>query len=292
MENNGPNRGKSFRNFRWFPKRKRPPQPGQGDQNEEPGEKYNRYKALEKRYTQDGLSLYATLDVAKEADTEEIRKSYRRKALLYHPDKNIENPEEAAEKFKDINFAYRVLTDEHKRKIYDKHGSLGIKLSEEEGDDFVNAYFFFKPLYRRALATFIFIATLGCFGGFCCCFCCCIFCCNFCCGRCKPDGIDHSHGFKPDDDPSASDPDHVFHPDPNQTTYPHTTFVFTMPAPSQAPPGNQSSAHDHPFHGKPSMNTQSDCKECRPPSVVDDHASFWQDQQPRPGLTKGGKRRA
>lgn len=74
--------------------------------------------------------LYKTLGVTRNADANEIKKAYRKLAMLYHPDKNPDNAE-AAEKFKDINYANEILSDAEKRKIYDKHGIEGLR--EYEG---------------------------------------------------------------------------------------------------------------------------------------------------------------
>uniref|UniRef100_A0A8B9TI48 DnaJ homolog subfamily C member 5B n=1 Tax=Anas platyrhynchos TaxID=8839 RepID=A0A8B9TI48_ANAPL len=71
-----------------------------------------------------GEALYGILALQKGATHDEIKKSYRKLALKYHPDKNPDNPE-AAEKFKEINNAHATLTDLSKRNIYDKYGSLG-----------------------------------------------------------------------------------------------------------------------------------------------------------------------
>ncbi len=59
------------------------------------------------------------LEVNKSASQEVINKVYRTLAKKYHPDSNPENPEEAAEKFKEISEAYEILSDEEKRKEYD-----------------------------------------------------------------------------------------------------------------------------------------------------------------------------
>jgi len=68
---------------------------------------------------------YKVLDVARTATEVEIKKSYRRLAMKYHPDRNP-NDHEAEEKFKECKEAYEVLTDEQKRAIYDQHGHEGL----------------------------------------------------------------------------------------------------------------------------------------------------------------------
>ena len=64
---------------------------------------------------------YELLEVSKTASGEEIKKSYRRLAMKYHPDRNPGN-QEAETKFKEINEAYEVLKDEQKRAAYDRYG--------------------------------------------------------------------------------------------------------------------------------------------------------------------------
>ena len=64
--------------------------------------------------------FYHLLGISRTATTKEIKKAYRQKSLEFHPDKN--KAEGAAEKFAQVNRAYEVLSDEEKRKIYDKHG--------------------------------------------------------------------------------------------------------------------------------------------------------------------------
>ncbi|XP_028920210.1 LOW QUALITY PROTEIN: dnaJ homolog subfamily B member 2 [Ornithorhynchus anatinus] len=71
-------------------------------------------------------SYYAVLDVPPTASPEEIKKAYRRKALKWHPDKNVENKEFAEQKFKEVAEAYEVLSDKHKRDIYDRYGREGL----------------------------------------------------------------------------------------------------------------------------------------------------------------------
>ncbi|RME55401.1 molecular chaperone DnaJ [Candidatus Woesearchaeota archaeon] len=64
---------------------------------------------------------YEILGVDKNASKEEIKKAYKRLAKKYHPDLNKETG--SAEKFKEINEAYSVLSDDHKRANYDRFGS-------------------------------------------------------------------------------------------------------------------------------------------------------------------------
>ncbi|CAG2176277.1 unnamed protein product, partial [Oppiella nova] len=71
-----------------------------------------------RRLSATGDSLYIILGVPKTATGDDIKKSYRRLALRFHPDKNPDNLE-SAEKFKDINRAHSILSDVTKRNIYD-----------------------------------------------------------------------------------------------------------------------------------------------------------------------------
>ena len=62
---------------------------------------------------------YEILGVSKDADEEEIKKAYRKKAFQYHPDRNQGN-REAEEMFKKVGEAYSVLSDPQKRAAYDR----------------------------------------------------------------------------------------------------------------------------------------------------------------------------
>ena len=211
-----------------------------------------------RKYSTTGESLYQLLGLEKSATPDQIKKTYRKLALKYHPDKNPDNPE-AAEKFKEINRAHATLSDSVKRNIYDSYGSLGLYIAEQFGEENVNTYFLVTSGWCRALFVCCGIIT-GCY--LCCCFCCC---CNFCCGKCRPAPPDESgdyHNLDGDDDldleagsPSAEDgagepvtsqPQAVFAMPPppsaaNQSTTgaPHQSSnpnnPFAMPAPAPTP---------------------------------------------------------
>ena len=71
---------------------------------------------------------YEVLGVTRESSVEEIKKSYRKLALKYHPDKNPGDAE-AEEKFKEAAEAYSVLSDQEKRSRYDRYGHAGSSFS-------------------------------------------------------------------------------------------------------------------------------------------------------------------
>ncbi|HYJ38751.1 MAG TPA: J domain-containing protein, partial [Chitinophagaceae bacterium] len=72
---------------------------------------------------------YSILGVSKTATAEEIKKAYRKLAVKFHPDKNPGN-KEAEEKFKQISVAYEVLSDDEKRKKYNRFGENWNKVPE------------------------------------------------------------------------------------------------------------------------------------------------------------------
>jgi curved DNA-binding protein len=69
---------------------------------------------------------YAELGVSRSATGDEIKKIYRKMASELHPDKNPGNAQAEA-RFKRVNEAYHVLTDEKKRKLYDQYGEVGLR---------------------------------------------------------------------------------------------------------------------------------------------------------------------
>jgi len=182
-----------------------------------------------------GESLYRTLGVEKTSSPEDIKKSYRRMALQYHPDKNPDDPN-AADKFKEVNHAHRVLSDETQRKIYDNYGSMGIQLAEQIDPKHLKAYFFVHSKWFKSLFCLCGLLTL-CYGC-CCCFCCC---CNFCCGKCAPAGLDDEEEDKEEEPitiqpgPSQQSGNDTAAPEEQQPngspSAPPKTQVFAMPAP-------------------------------------------------------------
>ncbi|KAJ6227794.1 DNAj-like-2 [Anaeramoeba flamelloides] len=73
--------------------------------------------------------LYDVLGLQPNANKNQIRKAYKKLAIKYHPDRNPNS----GEKFKEIRHAYEVLSDEDKKKLYDKHGEEGLKDGFQEG---------------------------------------------------------------------------------------------------------------------------------------------------------------
>ena len=65
--------------------------------------------------------FYEVLGVSKTADSKEIKRSYRKLAMKYHPDRNSDDPK-SEEKFKEASMAYEVLSDANKRSAYDRMG--------------------------------------------------------------------------------------------------------------------------------------------------------------------------
>jgi len=81
---------------------------------------------------------YKILGISKTATEQEIKKAYKKMALKWHPDKNLDNKKEAEQKFKEISEAYQVLSDPEKRKIYNQFGKEGLNNNGVGGDFFNN----------------------------------------------------------------------------------------------------------------------------------------------------------
>ena len=76
--------------------------------------------------------LYEIIGVDKNASLNDIKKSYRKIAMKYHPDKNPDD-KEAEIKFKESAEAYAVLSDENKRRQYDQFGHAGVGMGDSGG---------------------------------------------------------------------------------------------------------------------------------------------------------------
>lgn len=87
--------------------------------------------------------LYSILNVSKEATESEIKKSYKKLAFQYHPDKNKDS--EAIPKFKEISEAYEILTKPEKKKIYDQFGYEAIS---EQCEGFTSPIDLFQSLFN------------------------------------------------------------------------------------------------------------------------------------------------
>lgn len=77
---------------------------------------------------------YEVLGVSRNATQDELKNAFRKLAMKYHPDRNKEP--DAEEKFKEINEAYQVLSDDNKRKIYDQFGHEGLDGNVMTGSGF------------------------------------------------------------------------------------------------------------------------------------------------------------
>lgn len=69
---------------------------------------------------------YEVLGVDKAADQEAIKRAYPSLTMKFHPDRNPSD-KEAEKQMKEINEAYAVLSDSHKRQLYDAYGHAGLE---------------------------------------------------------------------------------------------------------------------------------------------------------------------
>ena len=75
--------------------------------------------------------LYEVLGVERDASDSQIKRAYHKLAMVHHPDKRAANPEGSDETFKEIGYAYKVLSDPEKRQVYDLGGTDA--LDQQEG---------------------------------------------------------------------------------------------------------------------------------------------------------------
>ena len=96
-------------------------------------------------FDEEEVDLYAVLGVEPTAPQEDIKKAYRKLALIYHPDKHATAAEgaklAASRKFQQVGFAYAVLSDKKRRAKYDATGSTEEGFELAEGEDGWEAYF-------------------------------------------------------------------------------------------------------------------------------------------------------
>ncbi len=75
---------------------------------------------------------YDVLGIDRNADEKTIKKAYRKLAKKYHPDTNSNNPE-AADRFKEVNEAYDILSNPEKKKLYDQFGHAAFEAGADPG---------------------------------------------------------------------------------------------------------------------------------------------------------------
>jgi len=97
------------------------------------GNQSNANNASEDSATED---LYQVLQVSSDASGEEIKKAFRKLALVHHPDKNYDNVEMATKMFAKIQQAYEILSDEDERAFYDRHRDELLTANSDGLDDF------------------------------------------------------------------------------------------------------------------------------------------------------------
>jgi len=100
---------------------------------------------------------YSILSVQRSATDDELKRAYRKLAMKWHPDKNPDKKEEAAEQFQLIAEAYDVLSDREKRAIYDQYGEEGLKNGIPDGNGGTRGGYSFnnnaKEIFERFFGT-------------------------------------------------------------------------------------------------------------------------------------------
>ncbi len=101
---------------------------------------------------------YEVLGVSRQASDDEVRKAYKREALKHHPDRNP-GDSSAETKFKEVNEAYQVLSNDEKRRIYDQFGHAGLDGSGAGFDGIGDVFSHMQDLFAE-----MFSGSMG-FGG-------------------------------------------------------------------------------------------------------------------------------
>ncbi|KAJ2373381.1 hypothetical protein IW150_003652 [Coemansia sp. RSA 2607] len=99
----------------------------------------------------DTIGLYTVLGVSQDSTQPEIKRAYRRLALQHHPDRN---PGAGGGEFVRIQYAYDVLSDERKRRIYDRYGDIGIQMAGRMGGELLD------PKVSNLLSAFALVSAL------------------------------------------------------------------------------------------------------------------------------------
>eukprot|EP00163_Fabomonas_tropica_P007121 TRINITY_DN16775_c0_g1_i1.p1 TRINITY_DN16775_c0_g1~~TRINITY_DN16775_c0_g1_i1.p1 ORF type:complete len:319 (+),score=97.62 TRINITY_DN16775_c0_g1_i1:186-1142(+) len=81
-----------------------------------------------------GLDYYTVLGVNRDVSDEDLKRSYRKLAMKWHPDKNPNNREHAELKFKEVAESFDVLSDPKKRAVFDQYGEEGLKSGVPDGE--------------------------------------------------------------------------------------------------------------------------------------------------------------
>lgn len=109
---------------------------------------------------QGGTTLYDTLQIPRDATLDQIKKAYKKLALKEHPDKNQNDPS-AADRFKQINHAYQILSDANKRSAYDRFGESGVQaLDNDFASPFVHAVGGPLTIFAALIFFFLVFASL------------------------------------------------------------------------------------------------------------------------------------
>lgn len=89
--------------------------------------------------------FYEVLEVTRDVSADDLKKSYRKLALKWHPDKNPNNVDEAKERFQLIQQAYEVLGDPRERQWYDNHREYIINSGDTPANEQLNLFKYFSP---------------------------------------------------------------------------------------------------------------------------------------------------
>jgi molecular chaperone DnaJ len=103
---------------------------------------------------------YEVLSVERGATSEEVKRSYRKLAVQFHPDKNPDDPQ-SAEKFKELGEAYDVLMDADKRAAYDRFGHAAFSQGASFRGDFHDPFDIFREVFGSGGGGGIFESFFG-----------------------------------------------------------------------------------------------------------------------------------